>query len=156
MQVLGPKNFGIILEFFFLSQPIFNTLANTVSNSHMNPPRHLLLNKNKSRVNDLLVSILVSTTPPQSTHHRAQVIILPHKSDYITCQGKSPMDFYHTQILKNLTMEGKTMHDLTPKVSNLIPTTNPIIPVIPVTMTSSNSPGTFPIPGTSHLLSPLH
>ena len=143
MQVLGPKNLGIILEFFFLSQPIFNTLANTVSNSHMNPPRHLLLNKNKSRVNDLLVSILVSTTPPQSTHHRAQVIILPHKSDYITCQGKSPMDFYHTQILKNLTMEGKTMHDLTPKVSNLIPTTNPIIPVIPVTMTSSNSPGTF-------------
>ena len=77
-------------------------------------PRHLLLNKNKSRVNDLLVSILISNTiySPQ----RAQVIILPHKSDYVTCQGECPMDFYHSQILKNLTMEGKTMYDLTPKV----------------------------------------
>ena len=32
MQVLSPKNFGIILEFFFLSKTTFNTLANTVSN----------------------------------------------------------------------------------------------------------------------------
>lgn len=92
----------------FSLNPYLIHLANIVSINFSWTHQTSLTKQNKSRVNNLLVSILVSTTPPQSTHltKRAQIIILPHKSDYVTCQANLQW-ISSTVRLKNLTMESK-------------------------------------------------